>query len=389
MSKQKFRVSSNPTVEIRQVTGGLTIKGSSKPEISLSNDGLKDAFETHNGVEVPAAVKLKAYVPYAATAVAHQVSGKVSVQEIANVQLDQVSGSAKLSKIKQTISVGHLNGELEVKEAGTIIGQTINGDCSLKKVSGEVRLSRVADDFSARDCSGKIEISAIHGDVFVSNMSGILKLDSVMGDVIVRGPFPAEKHHIIANGDVMVYWPFNQNVQFLITHKGGLVNDMGLPNETKAAGEFQATIGDDACRVIIESQGTVYLRPERGVKEKSKKKSKKKDDFDFDLDLEDLLDPEDLLEKIGEGLESVFMLQKNKKKKGRGILNKIFGKTIQAIDEWAAEDEPFPQQQNQQQKQPTKQQAVNAEEERRIILKMLDNGSISVDEASERLRRLD
>ena len=387
MSKQKFRVSSSPIIEIGQANRGLLIKGSSKPEISISNDGFKDAFQTQSGVEVPAAVKLKAYAPHGTTVVAQQVSGKVTVEEISNVQLDQVSGSAKLSKIKQTISIGNLSGELEVKEAGAIMGQTINGDCSLRKVYGEVRIGRVTDDFSARDCSGKIEVTEVRGDAFVSTMSGILKLDSVMGDAIIQGPLPAEKHHIIGSGDVIVYWPSNRNVQFLISHKGRLVNDMGLPNETKVPGEFQATIGNDSCRVIIEAQGTVYLRPERASKGKSKKKSKKKDDFD--LDLEDLLDPEELLEKIGDGLESMFMLQKNKKKKGRGILNKIFGKTIQAIDEWAAEDEPFPSQQQKQEKRPTKEQSVSAEEERRIILKMLDNGSISVDEASERLKRLD
>ncbi|MEM9773411.1 MAG: hypothetical protein AAF902_02440 [Chloroflexota bacterium] len=383
MAKQKFRVSSNPELEVRQSMGGLVVRGSSSPEISVSNDGRLDAWETKDGLSISSVRNLKAYTPFGSSLVAGQVSGKVSVEEIGTVQIDQAMGSAKFSKIKNTVSIGGVSGDVEIKESGAVMAQAIQGDCSLRKVFGEVRIGTVGDDFSARECSGKVEISEVRGDAYVNKMMGVVKLDSVRGDAILQGPLPAEKHHIIANGDVIIYWPSNRNVQFLISHRGRLVNDMRLPNETKVPGEFQATIGDDSCRIIIESQGIVYLRPDRDEKGKSKKKKKKKDDFD--LDLEDLLDPEELLEKIGDGLESMFMLQKNKKKKGKGLLNKIFGKTIQAIDEWAAEDEPFPQQQE---KQPTKEQTVSAEEERRIVLKMLENGSISVDEASERLKRL-
>ncbi|MEM8861492.1 MAG: hypothetical protein AAGD96_24480, partial [Chloroflexota bacterium] len=313
----------------------------------------------------------------------NQVSGKIEAEKVHSVQVDQVSGYAKFSDIRGSISAGEIVGDFEVKTSGAIMANRIGGDCSLKRVMGEVRISQIMDDFSVRECSGKIEVSHISGDAYLNKISGVVKLDAVGGDTILQGPLPAEKHHILGAGDVIIYWPRHHNVQFLVTHKGRLINDMGLLNETKIPGEFQATIGDDSCRIIIEAQGNVYLRPERAEKSKSKKKSKKKDDFD--LDLEDLLDPEELLEKIGDGLESMFMLQKNKKKKGKGLLNKIFGKTIQRIDEWAAEpDDPFPSQ-----KQPTKEQAVSAEEERRIILKMLENGSISVDEASERLKRLD
>ena len=384
MPKQKFNLGPSSTINIQECAGNLTLQGSSKPVFSISSEGAVQVAEEVGkagpSVNVTSLSSLKAYVPNDADIQIGMVAGRLSVKDCRTLTVDQSAGDDKISGVRDDVMLGNVAGDLEVKQTGSVVAQTVHGDFSAKEVLGDIRITNVMDDFSVRGCSGKIEVSQIYGDAFLNKIVGVVKLDYVRGDAILQGPLPSEKHHIIADGDVIVYWPRRRNVQFLVTHQGELVNDMGLPNEAKMPGEFQAMIGDDLCRVIIEAQGNVYLRPERNEKRKSKSKSKKKDD-DFDFDLEDLLDPEELLEKIGDGLKSMFMLQK--KKKGRGMLNKIFSKAMKSVDEWAAEpNEKSPRQTF------GKQAAADSEAERRMILKLLDAGSITVDEAAERLKNL-
>lgn len=392
MPKQQIKVGSGSTINIERCHGRMSLQGSSKGLFSYSSDGQVRVAQDADTVNVSADDDFKAYIPDGVTVRIQQIDGRLSANELSLLVVDEAADDVKVSDLRKGLILGTVNGDLEAKKTGEIVAQLINGDVSVKEVSGDIRITTVNDNFSVRNCSGKIEVSQIYGDAFINQITGVVKLDSVAGDAILQGPLPAEKHHIIAAGDVIIYWPRNRNVQFLVTHKGDLINDMRLPNETKIPGEFQATIGDDSCRLIIEAEGNVYLRPERTEKSKSKSKSrsksKKKDDDDFDFDLEDLLDPEELLEKIGDGLKSMVMLQK--RKKGKGMLNKIFGKVSRTVDEWAAEsDDQIPPEKRPSKGQTAGKQALfDAEEERRIVLKLLDAGSITVDEAAERLKNL-
>ncbi|MFK7802935.1 MAG: hypothetical protein AB8G95_14990 [Anaerolineae bacterium] len=399
MSKQQFKIGPSSTINIEKCAGSLSLRGSSKAAFSVSSDGkvqvTEDTSKAGTTLNVSAASGFKAYIPNDADIQIGMVTGRLSVKDCYRLSVDQSAGDDKISGVRAGIDLGRVAGDLEVRESGSVVAHTVQGDVSAKEINGDIRILNVMDDFSVRGCSGKIEISQIQGDAFLNKNTGVIKLDSVGGDVILQGPLLAEKHHIISAGDVIVYWPNKRSVQFLVTHKGMLIDDMHLMNETNIPGEFKATIGDDSCRLIIEAQGNVYLRPEHVEKEKSKSKpkseSKKKDDdddFDFDFDLEDLLDPEELLEKIGDGLKSMVMLQK--RKKGKGLLNKIFGKVSRSVDEWVAEsDEQIPAEKQPGKAQTAGKQAVfDSEEERRIVLKLLDAGSITVDEAAERLKNL-
>ncbi len=390
MSKKQFRIGASSRINIERCDGRISLQGSSKGLFSYSSDGDVSIIEDGDVVNVLAEYDLKAYVPKTSAVTVQKVDDRLTAKELHSLRVDEADFDIKVSDLRGGLVIGELHGDLEVKKSAGIVAHLVDGDVSAKEISGDIKIGTVKDGFSLRGGRGKVEVSKIMGDAFVNNVSDVVKLDSVDGDVILQGPLSAEKHHIIAAGDVIVYWPQNRNVQFLVTHKRDLENPMNLPNETMLPGEFQATIGDDSCRLIIEAGGDVYLRPLKTEKskEKSKSKSKRKDDFDLDFDLEDLLDPEELIEKIGDGIKSMVMLQK--RNKGKGFLGKIFGKAMQEVDEWAGVPEEREARKRAAQPQAEQPQKANldSEEERRIILKMLDNGTITVDEAAERLKRL-
>lgn len=381
MAKHQLKIGSESTINIERCNGRVNLQGTSKAILSYSDDDDVSVLQDGSYVNVLAEFDFKAYVPKNAPVVVQHVEDKLYAKELRSLRIDWGDYDVKVSDLQEALTIGSVSGDLEVKKAAGIFAKSIEGDTSVKFITGDIKIAKAVGDFSVRGCSGKIEVADIEGDVFLSSISGVVKLDSVDGDVVIQGALPAEKHHIIGSGDVIVYWPLDQNVQFLVTHKGDLVNQMRLPNETSNPNEFQATLGDDSCRLIIETDGDVYLRPLQTEKQKTKNIKKTKRKEDFDIDFEDLLDPEELIEKIGDGIKSMVMLQK--RNKGKGLLNKIFGKAMRDVDEWAGVPQEREAKSNL--KQP---QSDSSEEERRIILKMLENGSITVDEATERLKRL-
>ena len=96
-----------------------------------------------------------------------------------------------------------------------------------------------------------------------------------------------------------------------------------------------------------------------------------------------------LIEKVGKGIKSMVKGRKSGSEsgQGRGLFSKIFDSALREVDEWAGVPEERARREQVRQPDPPAQ-GKNVEEERLMILKMLENGAISVDEATARLKKL-
>jgi hypothetical protein len=270
---------------------------------------------------------------------------------------------------------------------------------SVRGVKGLLSCDTVSGDFSVRGVEGLVGCGSVSGDLDAAFLEGGLEA-VVSGDASLKSDFtPGCTYQISASGNVSAKFPANANAQFQVTATGNIRHKVDWSEVTELTGTaLTGRVGDGEANVEITSSGNVALRSMDEAKE-----------FIFGFEPEDVeLDVE--LESMAEEIErsiQVHMVQMERLNEqieaelGRiddtAIQRKVQKATRKA--ERAAErarlkaDRAQRRWQRMSPQPPTPPRRPKAdpvtEEERLMILRMIQEGKISTDEAARLLEALE
>lgn len=172
---------------------------------------------------------------------------------------------------------GACDGDLRFANGGRLRAEEISGDVRVSAAT-EVRLSRVHGDLWAERIAGPLAIQAADGDVRLSEIAGPTALhavsgdlraggltaglaaDQVNGDVVLNGPFTATSNYTVAaDGDMHVHLPADANVQLAVRAAGRIRSDITLAPTADGAPTYSATVGADGARLTLSGRGDVRI----------------------------------------------------------------------------------------------------------------------------------
>lgn len=274
MSKERIETGKAPQILIGPCDGDLIIRGGSEPTLHVR--GEYTAEETTEGVRLSGRGDLRIIVPAAAGVRVDEISGNLIVKgvvgacEIGRVYGDAVlteAGPARLDAVHgdlsargtQALAVGEVHGDADIRRAGGLALRTVYGDCTARSIGGPVTIEEASGDVDLRGIEGDVAVGRAHGAANVAYAKGQVTLGGVDGDIRLRGALSPGNHALAARGDIVVRWPTNAPLN-LVAAGRSIDNRLPLQDIVEKGGRLTARLGAGETYLTLSADGRVILK---------------------------------------------------------------------------------------------------------------------------------
>ena len=239
------------TTVIVKASGDLFLEGQDASEVRFQSS--EDRIRVHQSndtlvVETHASMDL--IVPRAGSIIIEKVGGSALIQD--------VSGSVLVQKI---------GGDLAMQRLGSVRIEKVGGSCMIQDVSEGLSINKIGGDLTVRDVVGAMGIGTVGGDADLQ-VHTIHALESKAGgDVrlyITEGL--AGQVSLRAGGDVAIYLPSSAKGKFVLLSSGEMINiDLNRQEEPMRQSiesrRFEFSLGGEAANgAYLEAQAGGDIR---------------------------------------------------------------------------------------------------------------------------------
>ncbi len=205
----------------------------------------------------------------------------LSVPESADVDCQNVGGDAKITDFESDVSIGNVSGDLIIRHVRNSSVQSAGGDLVIRDVNGDLTVHNVGGDMDCRDLGRNLELHRVGGDLSIRGVGGNCLVHNVQGDLLVVIDFEeGNNYHFNTQQGLYINITPDANVTISVPeHIGFDYSDIEPKiNETGDRREF--VFGDGSATVVVDNCSEIRFMEKRG-----KKRRFFGFDFDFDFDL--------------------------------------------------------------------------------------------------------
>lgn len=184
----------------------------------------------------------------------------LTIPAMAPVVIERVSGDAHLRNLIGSVQVQRIGGDLSAQQVGALDIQVVGGDCSTMDVAGPLAIQRVGGDLLGDRLAGPVRLEYVGGDVSLRMGGGALQLRAG-GDVdISLDAVPGDGLRMVAGGDVVLGLPQSAAMELEINSRGRDIRlEVGELDEDIEKRFHRVTLGAGGPKVNIEAGGDVLV----------------------------------------------------------------------------------------------------------------------------------
>ena len=274
MGKGRIETGKAPQIFVGACDGDLVIRGGAEPTLLVRGEYTIE--EKAEGYRLTGRGDLRLIVPAAASVQIEEVSGNLLIRGLAGATgIGRIYGDAALTETgparieavhgdltahgTQTLSVGDVHGEVRARQTGGLGLQAVFGDFSARSVAGPLSIEEASGDVDVRGIDGDVAIGRAHGDANVAHAKGQVTLGGVDGDIRLRGALSPGNHALAARGDIVVRWPANAPLN-LVAAGRQIDNRLPLQDIVEKDGRLIARLGEGDTHLTIAADGRVVLK---------------------------------------------------------------------------------------------------------------------------------
>lgn len=208
------------------------------------------------------------------------VGGDASIHKVAGgLSLENVAGNLTAVRIQGALQVQSCAGDLAAKEIqGPVEVESVAGNATLTNIQGPLALTAVSGDLVAREIAGPATVETVQGNASLAQILGPVQVESCAGDLSVRGAtgsvdaraggnaglrlqLPAGGHcRVRAGGDISCRVPPQVNAQVRLVSRANdiRVKRLGVdPERRQGSAEFSLGSGEGV--IDLEAGGSISL----------------------------------------------------------------------------------------------------------------------------------
>lgn len=275
MESRQIQTGHGPTV-IVQCMGDLKIRGWAEPSVLIKGE-TTEITEGEKALNINGSSDLRLMIPSATTLSITEVNGDLAVKNVAgesdissasgDVFLKNI-GPVELGTVHSDLSVNNLAGDfsaIEVMGDASIrngLGVKISkvyGDCAIRNANGDIAIGVVMGDLSLRTVNGNVDVEEVYRDAILRNLGGINLVANADGDIRLRGGLAEGKHQFNANGDIVIRWPAHAPVDIQAAAPK-ITWRLELEDVQEEDGRLTGHIGDGGTYLMLEAKGRIILK---------------------------------------------------------------------------------------------------------------------------------
>jgi hypothetical protein len=293
-----------------------------------------------------------------------QVDADVRAQRVADLRLmGNCDGDLRFDD-GEHLAAEAVAGDVRIYNLGDARLGRLRGDLWAEKLRGALQVSRAEGDARLTEIGGPVTLRSITGDLRASALIGGISAPQVSGDAVLQGPYGAAgPYSLLAEGDVVLHLPADADARVSVKAGGRIRSDASLTPAADGSATFTSTLGHGTAHISLTSGGDLRI-VQVGAGERGKARSKASSD------------PGDLGERIRQQVSASLAAA---------------GISVSAGANWGGTERTRPFKEPKHPRPPASERprAPKATAEEQVaILKMVEEGKITPEEADTLLKAL-
>ena len=184
---------------------------------------------------------------------------RLRVPRSARLTLQSVGGDARAKSLEAVLTIGQVGGDLSLRQVGPTEVGRVGGDLKAKKINGHLRLGTVGGDVQASSVEGPVQAQKIGSDLYLRDIQGGLDVRAG-GDVALNLNFlPGQEYVIRAGSDLTCRLPADADVQLDISAGGDIEVDVLGAQIVGQPRRRTVTLGAGTAPVVLQAGGDVSI----------------------------------------------------------------------------------------------------------------------------------
>ena len=250
MTTRTLNTSPAPDVRITQIDGNLTIKGWANTQVMIetSPDDLR-LDEQSDQISLSCSGNCEIRLPAGAA-----------------LQVETVHGNASIKLLEEPLSIGTVHGALMLRNvAGAAIG-TVHGQLSARRIEGDLQARQVNGHADIRQVEGSCHLDQVDGHLDLQDVTGSL-LAQVSGNARLRlGQMTGSDYRVEADGSIQCTIPDDACLKLDLTSEAERIQ-VQLPAEKRSlrqeTWQSQTGEGEPQAALILRAEGSIQLMAQR------------------------------------------------------------------------------------------------------------------------------
>jgi len=248
MLTRTLKFSETPRITVRECRGNLTVRGSRDREITVVVRDGGDEVDLEREADT-----LSFSAPADCTLVCPPGS---------TLMAERVLGNLRVEDVKGTIGAQLIHGNAILRGVGPVSLDEVLGNLSACEVAGSLKAGEVKGNARVRGVSGRLSLPEVRGNLVAEGVAGGLEAGLVRGNVQLGAPFSAQTTYCVnTSGNMIVRVPADASLQIAAQTRGNVDSDVpGLDLEQDDGG-FRGSVGGGRATLEADVRGNLLLRP--------------------------------------------------------------------------------------------------------------------------------
>ena len=242
MSEQTISVPENVQIIIR-AHGDLNLQGWEKQEILAEGDSRRSVSVQNNGNVIT---------------ITCSDDCDMTVPMTAKLVVEQVSGDAFLRGLQGGLVIQKVGGDLKIEQVGPVEILSTGGDCLVYSVAGPLNIQRIGGEVVGAKIQGPLSVSSAGGDIQLWLDAFEVSLNG-RGDVdLAVGALTGQKVSVNASGDAVLYVPQQVNADLNLVCGGDIgISAAGIDEDVDHV--YTGKLGNGGSRISVHAGGDIEV----------------------------------------------------------------------------------------------------------------------------------
>ena len=262
MLQRSLVVESSPLVEVAEIHGDLRVAGWERAEILAKTNGDSLELNSEGGkVLLKCNDNLILYMPSSSNLHVESVAGDASLQALqGEVEMGKVSGDLTLHGIG-SVRLGTVSEDVSIHQVGNLVVEKISGDLTLRGGRGDCTIGYIEGDASVRDVEGTVTLDSIQSNLFLRNVLGSVTATTDANASIYLKPQQGREYRLSAGDDLLLRLPSDSDVELHLLGSSPEAIHVDLPgvSQDMNSADQVLKLGNGAARMIVTARDDLVV----------------------------------------------------------------------------------------------------------------------------------
>lgn len=233
-----------PTVHIKQVDGNLVLSGWDRPELQVTGSRTEEVTVLAETETVEIRSERNCFI-------------QAPLQ--ARVHIERLDGDATISMLLGAIDIGGVEGSLSASNVGTLVIGNVEGNMTVRAVAGGLQVGNVEGNVRVAQVAGDVHLGAVAGNLVASEVAGNFEAQTDGDARLIFNLIAGQHVHVDADGNIACQVQADAGVDAHLQADGKIrVNNLGEPRQASNT-TLAFKVGDGRATVNLKADGNINL----------------------------------------------------------------------------------------------------------------------------------